>query len=130
MDFHLKEEGVRIDLDYGELNISGDETFGFRPFQLMVASIAGCSASVFRKILQKQRTEIADMKITANVERNPDEANRIERIDLHYVIKGYHLDDDKLYKNLAVARKNCSMIRSVEDSITIEETLESVELSR
>ncbi|HLR61441.1 MAG TPA: OsmC family protein [Lentibacillus sp.] len=130
MDFHLKEEGVRIDLDYGELDISGDETFGFRPFQLMVASIAGCSASVFRKILQKQRTEIADMKITANVERNPDEANRIERIDLHYVIKGYHLDDDKLYKNLAVARKNCSMIRSVEDSITIEETLESVELSR
>ncbi|WP_010529669.1 OsmC family protein [Lentibacillus jeotgali] len=130
MDFHMKDEGVRINLDYGDLDISGDEAYGFRPFQLMVASIAGCSASVFRKILKKQRTEIADMTITVNVERNPDEANRIERIDLHYVIQGYHLDDEKLYKNLAVARKNCSMIRSVENSITIEETLESVELSR
>ncbi|GGK03905.1 osmotically inducible protein C [Lentibacillus kapialis] len=130
MDFHMKEEGVRIDLGYGVLDISSDDEHGYRPFQLMVASIAGCSASVFRKILKKQRTEIADMTITADVKRNPDEANRIERIGLHYVIKGYHLDDEKLYKNLAVARKNCSMVRSVEDSITIEETLESVELSR
>ncbi|MFD2760154.1 OsmC family protein [Lentibacillus juripiscarius] len=130
MDFHLKEEGMRIDLEYGQLDISGDETYGFRPFQLMVASIAGCSASVFRKILKKQRTEIADLTIQTKVERNPDEANRIERIDLHYVIKGYNLDDDKLYKNLALARKNCSMVRSVEDSITIEETLETIELSR
>lgn len=130
MEFHLKEEGMRIELDYGQLDISGNEEYGFRPYQLMVASIAGCSASVFRKILAKQRTDIADMKMTAKAERNPDDANRIERIDLHYVIKGYRLDDEKLYKNLAVARKNCSMIRSVEGSITIEETLESVELSR
>ncbi|QKY68242.1 OsmC family protein [Lentibacillus sp. CBA3610] len=130
MEFHLKEEGIRIDLDYGQLDISGNEEFGFRPFQLMVASIAGCSASVFRKILKKQRTDVSDMTITTNVERNPDDANRIERIDLHYIIKGYRLDDEKLYKNLAVARKNCSMVRSVEDSITIEETLETVELSR
>ncbi|SFB16539.1 Uncharacterized OsmC-related protein [Lentibacillus halodurans] len=130
MDLYLKEEGMRVDLEYGQLDISGDEAFGFRPYQLMVASIAGCSSSVFRKILKKQRTDIADMKVTAEVERNPDDANRIERIALHYVIKGYHLDVDKLYKNLEVARKNCSMIRSVEDTITIEETLETIELSR
>ncbi|ALX48973.1 OsmC family protein [Lentibacillus amyloliquefaciens] len=130
MEFHLKEEGLRTEFEYGQLDISGNAEHGFRPYQLMVASIAGCSASVFRKILNKQRMEAADMKVTAEVKRNPDEANRIERIDLHYVIKGYHLDDEKLYKNLALARKNCSMVRSVEDSIHIEETLESVELSR
>ncbi|TMN22836.1 OsmC family protein [Lentibacillus cibarius] len=130
MDFHLKEEGMRIDLGYGQLDISGDEAYGFRPFQLMVASIAGCSASVFRKILKKQRISIEDLIIKADVERNPDEADRIEQIDLHFIIKGYQLDDEKLYKNLALARKNCSMARSVEDSITINETLETIELSR
>lgn len=51
MDFYLKENGVRTSFDYGQLNISGDEAFGFRPYQLMVASIAGCSIGVFRKIL-------------------------------------------------------------------------------
>ncbi|MDL4841832.1 OsmC family protein [Aquibacillus rhizosphaerae] len=130
MEFVLNESGVRTSLPYGLLEISGNEDDGFRPYQLMVASIAGCSASVFRKILNKQQVDLDDFTLTAEVERNAEEANRIEKIRLHYVVKGRHLDDDKLYKNLAVARKNCSMIRSVEKSILIEESLESIELSR
>ncbi|PAV28106.1 osmotically inducible protein C [Virgibacillus profundi] len=129
MEFYLKENGMRIDLDYGELSISGNEDHGYRPFQLMVASIAGCSGSVFRKILEKQRTEVEDIIINADVERNPEEANRIERISLKYTIKGYHLDPEKLYKNLEISRRNCSMIRSVEGSIKIEESMETIELS-
>ncbi|WLR47854.1 OsmC family protein [Halobacillus litoralis] len=130
MDFYLKENGVRTSFDYGQLNISGDETFGFRPYQLMVASIAGCSIGVFRKILDKQRTDYEDIKVTAEVERNPDEANRIEKIHLHYVIKGYHLNQDKLLKNLDISQKNCSMVQSVQNSIEVEETLECIHLSK
>lgn len=129
MEFHLKENGMRIEFDYGELSISGNEDYGFRPFQLMVASIAGCSGSVFRKILEKQRIEVDDLQINAEVERNPEEANRIERISLKYIIKGPRLDPERLYKNLEISRKNCSMIRSVEDSIKIEESIETIELS-
>ncbi|MFD1040093.1 OsmC family protein [Virgibacillus byunsanensis] len=130
MEFHLKENGLRTEFDFGELDISGNEEYGYRPFQLMVASIVGCSGSVFRKILEKQRTKVSDMTITAKVKRNPEEANRIEEIRLHYIIKGFHLDPERLYKNLEVARRNCSMVRSVEESIKIIETLERVELSR
>ncbi|MBX0359223.1 OsmC family protein [Halobacillus sp. Nhm2S1] len=130
MDFYLKENGVRTSFEYGQMNISGDETFGFRPYQLMVASIAGCSIGVFRKILDKQRTEYEDIKVTAEVERNPDEANRIEKIHLHYVIKGYHLNQDKLLKNLDISQKNCSMVQSVKNSIEVEETLECIQLSK
>ncbi|GEN53530.1 OsmC family protein [Halobacillus faecis] len=130
MDFYLKENGVRTSFEYGQMNISGDETFGFRPYQLMVASIAGCSIGVFRKILDKQRTDYEDIKVTAEVERNPDEANRIEKIHLHYVIKGYHLNQDKLLKNLDISQKNCSMVQSVKNSIEVEETLECIQLSK
>lgn len=129
MEFYMKENGVRTKVGFGELDISPDDTKGFRPFQLMVASIAGCSASVFRKILTKQRIEIADLHITADVTRNPDAANRIEDIKLHYVVKGKDIDQGKMEKNLALARKNCSMVRSVEDSINISETIEVIQLS-
>lgn len=129
MEFQFKEAGVRVDLPYGVLDISGNEDYGYRPYQLMVASIAGCSASVFMKILDKQHIKIDDFIVRTEVTRNPDEANRLEKIKLHYVIKGKNLSDEKLYKNLAIARKNCSMIRSVEDSITIEESLETIQLS-
>lgn len=130
MDFYLKDNGMRSEFEYGTLSVSGDEQYGFRPFQLMVASIAGCSASVFRKILDKQRTDYEDLIVHADVERNPDVANRIERVALTFTIKGHRLNADKLERNLELSRKNCSMIRSVEDSIAIEEKLHVIELSK
>lgn len=127
MEFYLKEHGFKTDLEYGQLDISGNAQFGFRPYQLMVASIASCSGSVFRKILDKQRIQIEDMQIKANIVRNEDEANRIEKITLLFTIKGHQLDEAKLSKSLKIARKNCSMIRSVENSIQIEEKIKVME---
>ncbi|MCA1022333.1 OsmC family peroxiredoxin [Halobacillus litoralis] len=129
MEFHLRENGIRTSFEYGQLDISGDEANGFRPFQLMVSSIAGCSLGVFRKILDKQRMNYEDIQVSAEVTRNPDEANRIEKIHLHFVVKGYHLNQDKLLKNLEISRSNCSMVQSVENSINVEETLECIQLS-
>lgn len=130
MDFYLKENGVRTSFEYGQLNISSDELDGYRPYQLMVASIAGCSIGVFRKILEKQRIKFEDIKVTADIKRNLDEANRIEKVHLHFVVKGYHLNQDKLLKNLDISRNNCSMVQSVKNSIEVEETLECIELNK
>ncbi|WP_345242815.1 OsmC family protein [Pontibacillus salipaludis] len=128
LQFYLKNEGVRTSTEFGQLNISPDEEKGFRPFQLMVSSIASCSLSVYRKILDKQRIEYEDIKVTADITRNEAEANRIEKIHLHFVVKGSHLDEDKLTKNLELSSKNCSMVQSVKGSIEIEETVEAIEL--
>ncbi|MFC7061887.1 OsmC family protein [Halobacillus seohaensis] len=130
MDFYIKEDGVRTSFEYGQLDISGDESIGFRPYQLMVASIAGCSIGVYRKILNKQKISYEDIIVTADVKRNYEEANRIESIHLHFVVKGYRLNQDKLLKNLEISSKNCSMVQSVKDSIKVEETLECLELSK
>lgn len=124
MNFKIGENGFQTELDYGKLHISSNENVGFRPFQLMVASIVGCSGSVYLKILQKQRIEIEDMEISAKIDRNPNEANKIEKIHLNFVVTGNQLNVKKLQKSLEIARKNCAMVRSVEDSITIEETVE------
>ncbi|MFG6117094.1 OsmC family protein [Halobacillus sp. MO56] len=129
MEFFMRENGIRTQLEYGELNISSNEDFGFRPYQLMVSSIVGCSVGVYRKILDKQRVQYEDIKVTVDVTRNPDEANRIEKVAIHYMVKGYHLNQDKLQKNLEVARNNCSMVQSVKDSIEVEESVEYLELS-
>ncbi|WP_082235053.1 OsmC family protein [Halobacillus massiliensis] len=130
MDFYLKEGGIRTSFEYGEMDISGDETYGYRPYQLMVASVAGCSLGVYRKILDKQRVNYEDIKVSADIVRNPEESNRITRIQLHFVVKGYRLSQDKLLKSLEISKKNCSMVQSVINSIKVEETLECIELTK
>jgi len=122
MKFTWKNDYMETDsFDYGTLKISPDDSKGFRPFQLLVTSIASCSGSVFHKILTKQRTIYDDLSIEAEVERNEAEANRVEKITLHYTIVGKNLNEDKLKRNLEISRKHCSMIQSVKDSIIVEE---------
>lgn len=127
MQFRSTGDAMETTVDFGDLVVSANDEQGYRPFQLMVASIVGCSGSVFKKILKKQRIEFEELTIDADVKRNPDEADRIEHITLCYTIKGNDLDKEKLKKNLAIARKNCSMVRSVEGSIEIEEEIEVIE---
>ncbi|MFP7494323.1 OsmC family protein [Terribacillus saccharophilus] len=124
----MKQHGFRTELPHQTLDIDGNELFGIRPYQLMVSSIAGCSAAVFRKIIEKQRIELADMEVEAEVERDELEANRITKITLTFIVRGYHLDQGQLEKTLQLAHDNCSMVQTVKNSIEIEERLEIVHL--
>jgi putative redox protein len=118
----MKEVGFKTNVEYGELHVAGNEEYGFRPYQLMVASIAVCSGGVLRTILSKKKIMIEDMTIDTDVIRNPDKANRIEKITIHYTIKGEDLKADQIEKSIHIARKNCPMVQSVEGRIEIEET--------
>lgn len=126
MKYVFKENNIETNFKYGQLVISGDEEYGIRPFQLLVSSIASCSGLVFKKILGKQRIEIESLVIDAEVERNADEGDRVEKITLLFTITGKDLSEKRLMKSLEIARKNCSMVRSVEDSILIEENLKII----
>ncbi|WP_226528581.1 OsmC family protein [Metabacillus niabensis] len=125
MDFKMKEEeGFTTTTEFGELHVAGDEQYGYRPFQLMVASIVVCSGGVLRKILKKKRIDIEDIAISTNVERNEEKANQIEKIHIHYKIKGQNLNEKKIHQSIVLANKNCPMAQSVAGSIEIEETFE------
>jgi putative redox protein len=127
LEFNMKKEetGFTADFEYGTLHISGDEQFGFRPYQLLVSSVAVCSGGVLRQILDKKRMKYDDIKIKADVTRNKEEANRVEKIHLHFTLYG-DLDDQKVERALELTKKHCSMAQSVIGSIELEESFEIV----
>lgn len=127
MEFNMQEGGFYTDLGFGKLEVSGNEEYGFRPFQLLVSSVAVCSGGVLRKVLEKMHIEFDDIHIKADITRNEAEANRVEAISLHFTIRGTDLDKNKIEKAMKLTRKNCSMVQSVQDSIKIEETFELVQ---
>jgi len=50
MKFSMNEHGFTGHLPFGELHVSTDEEYGFRPYQLLVSSLAICSAGIIRKV--------------------------------------------------------------------------------
>ncbi|MEF7563781.1 OsmC family protein [Bacillus infantis] len=127
MEFTMKDVGFFTATSYGKLDVAGDEEYGFRPYQLLVSSVAVCSGGVLRKILEKQRIDVEDIKINAEAERVEEEANRVSKISVHFTITGKGLKEEKIQKAMELTRKNCSMVQSVKDSIEIEETFTLVE---
>ncbi|WP_411954901.1 OsmC family protein [Alkalibacillus sp. S2W] len=127
MKFNVTDEHITTDLPYEQMTISGDEDEGFRPFQLMVSSLAGCSALVYKRILGKQKVDYDEMTIEADVERSEDAVNKIEKVHLHFKVVGSDLNEDKLQKSLETASKNCSMVQSVVPTIEVNETVEAIE---
>lgn len=120
----MNENGFQTNLDFDELKISSQGAYGFRPYQLLVSSIVGCSGGVLRKILEKKRLPFKKITISSQIKRNQDIANRIEEIHLHFNIYGDDITPEKIKKSLELTRKNCSMIQSVQDSIKITEDFE------
>lgn len=122
----MKDVGFYTETSYGRLDISGEEGQGFRPYQLLVSSIAVCSGGVLRKILEKMRMDVKDIQIHADIKRNAEKADRVEQIHLHFKITGTNLNGKKIERALDLTRSNCSMIQSVKDSIEVVETIEFV----
>lgn len=125
MKFSMTEHGFETETSFGQLQVSSNDEHGFRPFQLLVSSLAVCSGGILRNILEKMRMPATNISIEVkDVSRNPDEANKIEKVHLHFIIEGEKVEEKKMARVLELTRKNCAMLRSVEGSIEVTETYE------
>ena len=123
----MTEDGFEASLESGNIKISGNEERGFRPYQLLVSSLVGCSGLVLRKVCDKMRMPLESMEIEVReVIRNEKEANRLEKIHLHFILKSTSLDESKMPRVMELTKKNCSMVQSVHASILIEESYEII----
>lgn len=120
----MTKHGFKTQLPYGELTVSGDDEHGFRPYQLLVSSIAICSGGIFKQILQKRRISFQDIRIKADVTREETGARAVTDIHLHFTIIGTDASDEQIEKSLHITQRNCSMVQSVQNSIRITETFE------
>lgn len=124
MEFYMQENSFTTKTEFGDLQISGNADHGFRPYQLLVSSIAVCSGGVLRKVMEKRRQTVKDIRIKADVKRSEQGANEVQEIHLHFIVDAENVTETQMKKNLEWTRKNCSMVQSVKDSIYIIETFE------
>ena len=123
-EMHRDNIGLKTDLDFGTLQVSGDSVYGYLPYELLVASIVGCSGGIFRKILIKKRINFSTIKIDTRIRREEKDANKIVEIHLHFIIKGIDIERKHIQSALLMTMKNCGMVQSVKDSIKVYESFE------
>ena len=117
------ESGEKIVLDASK-NIGGGET-GFRPMQLLLISLAGCSAIDILNLLYKQKQIIDRFSIEVDAQRDSDVTPSLfENIALKIRVGG-KVSDSKLSKAVALTKeKYCSVYHILKETSTIKYSYE------
>jgi putative redox protein len=108
--------------------IGGDES-GFRPMQVMLASLGGCSGIDVINILKKQRVDFDAVDVEVEGDRTPGaEPSPFTRVKLTFKVTGRAVEPAKVEKAVKLSvEKYCSAIASLNPGITIETATEIVD---
>ncbi len=123
-EMHRDDLGLKTDLNFGTLQVSGDSLYGYLPYELLVASIVGCSGGILRKVLINRRINFSDIKIDTRIRRDDLDVNKIVEIHLHFIIKGKDIEGQHIQNALLMTMRNCSMVQSVKDNIKVYDSFE------
>lgn len=113
----LNEQGQTIKID-GAPDIGGHNN-GFRPMELLVAGVGGCSAIDVVLILEKQRQKIEDLEIVLYAERRDEIPKIFTKIEVEFIFKG-DLEAHKVQRAIDLTmEKYCSVTRILEETCEI-----------
>ncbi|RAJ37470.1 OsmC family protein [Pedobacter cryoconitis] len=110
--------GITVELDANPK--IGGEGKGFRPMEMLLVGLGGCSGIDVVNVLTKQKEPLDDIKIKINATRKDEEMPPIfDVIDIHFNLYG-NLNEQKVERALALTfEKYCSVSNILGRSATI-----------
>ena len=124
-NFRLLATSARGDTVYtdGSAKIGASEQ-GWRPMEMLLVSLAGCSAIDVVSILKKQRQTIDDLQIEIDGDRREGTPAPYESIRIHFILSG-KIKDSKMEKAIELTvTKYCSVYFSLHPDIDVKYTYE------
>ena len=107
---------------------AGGRNMGFRPMEMLLLGLGGCSAFDVVAILKRGRENVTDCTIDIEAERAATDPKVFTRIVLKYVVTGRNLDSHKVERAIKLsAEKYCSASAILGKTAELSHTFEIVE---
>jgi putative redox protein len=101
---------------------------GVKPSDLMSMALIGCASYDVVEILQKQRQDLRELKVSADSTQDENPPWRFRSIHIHYQAVGKGIDPDKLGKAIQISEeKYCSVYATLKDAVEITHDFEVIE---
>jgi putative redox protein len=119
-------DGQTVHLDGGA--DEGGEDKGFRPMQMVLMGMGGCTAIDVVVMLKKMRQAPDDIQVQLEAQRAKNTVPRVfTDIHVHYILKG-KLEEEKVQRAIELSlRKYCSVSKMLEKTATITYSFELID---
>lgn len=106
----------------------GGEDSGFRPMELLLISLGGCTAMDVISILRKKRQDVTAFEVKLKAKQNHEHPHVFTHINIHYIVKGRNVDAKAVARAIELSEtKYCPAQAMMEKVATIDHTYEIVE---
>lgn len=103
--------------------IFGGSNAGISPKELLLLSLAGCTASDVVSILQKKRVKLDDFEINISAEMTEEHPRVFTKIDLEYVFYGDNIAEKDVERSIELSQtKYCGVTAMLEKAMEINYT--------
>jgi len=106
----------------------GGDNDGFRPLELIIVGLAGCTAMDVISILEKRRLQVTAFEVKAHGDQAEEHPRSLTRFQIEYVVSGKGIDREAVERAVELSQtKYCSVAATlrcagpIETKITILE---------
>lgn len=107
---------------------AGGRNLGFRPMEMLLLGLGGCSAFDVMLILRRGRERVTDCVVDIDADRATTDPKVFTNIRLRYVVTGHALDTAKVERAVQLSEeKYCSASAIISKTAQITHTIEILE---
>ena len=120
------DSGFKVNMSSSKSG-GGDED-GFRPMELLLIGLGGCTAMDVISILRKKRQNVAGLELALEADRSDDHPTIFTAIRINYIVRGQEVDPKAVERAISLSEtRYCPAMAMLSESATIELTYEILE---
>ena len=120
------ETGFTVNMG-GSTAVGGDDD-GFRPMELILTGLIGCTAMDVISILRKKRQDVTDFRVTADAEQADSHPHVFTKIRIHYIVEGHNIDAKAVERAMELSEtRYCPAQAMLSEAVPMELTYEIVQ---
>ena len=112
------------------IDTKGDRRAAPSPLEMLLVSVAACTASDVISILLKKRQGVTDYKVEVEGERVEDHPRKFIRFHIHHIVHGRNVSEKAVADAIALSdTKYCSVAATVRPTAEITTSYEIIAVS-
>ncbi len=121
------DSGFTVNLG-GDPAVGGDDD-GFRPMELILTGLVGCTAMDVISILRKKREDVTGFRVTAQAEQADKHPHVFTKIHIHYIVEGRQVKPASVERSIELSEtRYCPAQAMLAQSVAITSSYEIVEV--
>jgi putative redox protein len=112
------------------IDVKGDRHSAPSPMEMLLISVAGCTAADVISILLKKRQEVVSYDVEVTGTRADEHPRRFEKFHVHHIVRGRSVSEKAVADAVELSdRKYCSVAATVRPTAEITTSFEIIEIA-